>query len=77
MSKLPYIERCSMSSGLTGECAYVWACFIANEADMDGDYVTYDEFKTIADQLAPKPGKPTPSSVHYQALEDKIQEYMK
>jgi len=76
MNKLPPVIRPYNSNiGLTGESAYLWACFIANEADMDGDYIVYDEFKTIADQLAPKPGKATPSCVVYQSLETKIQEY--
>ena len=75
MNKVPYVERCPMSGGLKGECAYLWALFIANEADMDGDYVTHDRFKTIADQLAPKKGVPIPSSVHYSDLENVIAKY--
>ena len=75
--RVPYVERCGMSGGLTGECAYVWAVFIANEADMEGDFVTYDRFKTIADQLRPKQGVPMASSVHYNDLEEVIERYTK
>jgi hypothetical protein len=76
MNKLPPVIRPYNSNiGLTGESAYLWACFIAHEADMDGDVILYDEFKTIADQLAPKPGKPTPACAVYQSLERMIEEY--
>lgn len=75
MSKLPYIERSPMSGGLTGECAYLWAVFLAHEADMRDDYIEYDKYKTIADQLTPKQGVPMPASVHYSDLEDAIQRY--
>jgi len=75
MGKVPYVERDYIGGGLKGECAYLWALFLANEADMSGDVVKYDRYKTIADDLAPKPGKPTPSSVHYVALEEAIEKY--
>lgn len=75
MSKLPYIERSPMSGGLTGECAYLWAVFLAHEADMRDDYIEYDKYKTIADQLTPKQGVPMPASVHYTELENAIARY--
>ena len=75
MSKVPYFERDYVGGGLKGECAYLWALFLANEADMEDDYVAYDKFKTIVDQLAPKKGVPMPSSVHYSDLEDAIEKY--
>ena len=75
MSKIPPVLRCPMSNGLTGECAYLWSVFLANEADMRDDYVAYDKFKTFADQLKPKKGFPTPASVYYGELEDAITEY--
>jgi len=74
VSKVPYIERPYLGVGLTGECAYLWACFLANEADMEDDYTAYDKFKAMAEQLAPKDGKPVPASVHYPALEEAIGE---
>lgn len=75
MNKVPYIERAYGGSGLTGECAYLWALFLANEADMEDDYIAYDKFKAIAEQLTPKEGKAIPASVHYPALEDAIAKY--
>ena len=76
MSKVPYVERpYGYETGLTGECAYLWALFLANEADMEDDQVAYDKWKTVVDQLAPKQGKPVPAAVHYAALEDAIKQY--
>jgi hypothetical protein len=75
MSKVPYIERAYDDSGLTGECAYVWALFLANEADMADDTFEYSKWKSMAEGLAPKEGKPVPAAVHYPALEDAINQY--
>jgi len=76
MSKVPYIERpFDWDTGLTGECAYLWALFLANEADMVDDYITYDIFKGIAEQLAPKEGRAIPTAVHIQKLEEAIEKY--
>ena len=75
MNKVPYIERAYGGIGLTGECAYLWALFLANEADMVDDYIKYDKFKAMAEQLAPKQGKAIPASVHYPALEEEISKY--
>lgn len=75
MSKVPYIERAYGGTGLTGECAYLWALFLANEADMADDIIKYDKFKAVAEQLAPKEGRAIPASVHYPALEEEISKY--
>ena len=75
MSKIPYIERDPMNGGLRGECAYVWALFLANEADMRDDIVEYDKFKALAEQLAPRAERPGVSSVFYGELEDAIKRY--
>jgi len=75
MSKVPFIERPYLGTGLTGECAYLWALFLANEADMEDDYVAYDKFKAMAEQLTPQDGKPIPACVHYPALEEAIAKY--
>lgn len=76
MSKVPYIERpFGWDTGLTGECAYLWALFLANEADMSDDYINYDKFKAIAEQLAPKEGKAIPTAVHITTLEEAIANY--
>ena len=75
MNKVPYVERGYDDSGLTGECAYLWALFLANEADMEDDTFGYAKWKTIVDDLAPKPGKPTPAAVYYNDLENAIEKY--
>tara|TARA_S200002703_G_C3763074_1_gene234915 strand:- start:72 stop:308 length:237 start_codon:yes stop_codon:yes gene_type:complete len=75
MSKVPYIERSYGDSGLTGECAYLWALFLANEADMEDDTFGYSKWKSLAEQLAPAEGKPMPAVVHYAELEDAIARY--
>ena len=75
MSKIPYVERCKVSTGLKGECAYLWTLFLANEADMRDDYVAYDKWKAMSETLQPKPGRAVPSSVHIQDLENEIRKY--
>ena len=75
MSKVPYIQRSYGGTGLTGECAYLWALFLANEADMADDQVKYDKFKAMAETLTPKEGVAVPASVHYPALEEEISKY--
>lgn len=76
MEKIPPIVRPYNSDiGLTGESAYHWALFLANEADMRNDIVAYDKWKSAADSLRPVPGKAIPASVHYPALEDEIKKY--
>lgn len=77
MNKIPYVERDYIGGGLKGECAYVWALFLAEEADMSDDYAAYDTWRTIADQLKPRKGVPIPASVHYSELEDAIEEWTK
>jgi orotate phosphoribosyltransferase len=75
MSKKPFIERCPIAGGLTGESAYQWAVFLAEEADMDGDIILFDRFTRIAEQLKPQAGVPSPSSVHYKDLEKALEVY--
>ena len=75
MNKIPYVERDVMSGGLKGECAYLWALFLTNEADMKDDHAAYDKWMTMVEQLRPAPGKPIPSSVHFAELEDAIASY--
>ena len=75
MNKIPYVERCSISSGLKGECAYLWCLFLANEADMRDDVFAYDRWKSMAEQMSPRPGTPIPSSVHIEALEKEIENW--
>ena len=76
MNKIPYVERpYGYTTGLTGECAYLWALFLMNEADMEEDTFGYAKWRTMVDDLAPKQGKPIPAAVHYSDLEDAIARY--
>ena len=79
MSKVPPVERPLLwqgeGIGLTGECAYLWVCFLANEADMEDDTFAYAKWKTMMDELAPKQGKPIPAAVYYNDLEEAINQY--
>ena len=75
MSKVPYIERAYGDSGLTGECAYLWAMFLRNEADMADDQIAYSKWQSLVESLQPKDGKAIPASVHYADLEDAIARY--
>ena len=75
MNKVPYVERAYGDSGLTGECAYLWALFLRNEADMEDDQISYSKWQAIVETLEPKSGKPVPASVHYADLEDAIEKY--
>ena len=75
--KKPFIERDRMSTGLTGHCAYVWCKWLANEADMSGDYIAYDKWKHLEEMLTPKKGIPMPSSVHIVELEKEIEKWNK
>jgi len=81
MSKVPYVERPMLwqgeGIGLTGECAYLWALFLANEADMEDNTFEYAKWKTMVDELTPKPGKPVPAAVYYYDLEEKMKKYVK
>ena len=76
MSKIPYVER-DYTGGVTGECAYVWSLFLANEADMEDDHVMYGSWRTLVDQLKPASNKPIPASVWCNDLEDAIKRYTK
>ena len=76
MCKLPPVDRPQgYTTGLTGECAYLWACFLLHEADMNDDYLAYDTWKSMVDSLVPKPGKPIPAIVSYAKLEEAIESY--
>ena len=74
--RLPSVIRPSgYTTGLTGECAYLWACFLMNEADMNDDYLAYDTWKACVETLQPKPGKAIPALVHYPKIEEAIEKY--
>ena len=77
MNKMPYIERPDTGRGFTGKCAYLWALFLMEEADIEDDHMAYAKWRTLVDRLSSRPGHPQPT-VHYNAdLEDAIKEYIK
>lgn len=75
--KIPSVQRDSLAGGLTGESAYHWALFLAEESDMIGDAIGYSVFKSIADQLKPKTGQPIVASFHCKDLEEAIEAWTK
>jgi len=70
--KIPSVQRESFMGGLTGDSAYQWALFLAEEADMIGDTFGYSRFKSIAESLEPKEGKPSVSGFYCKDLEEAI-----
>ena len=71
--KIPTVQRCQMTGALTGESAYKWAKFIADEYLFDPDNpLMYDVFKAMAESLEPKKGKPVVASFHSKRLEKEI-----
>ena len=75
MNKRPHVERCPSTGGITGQCAYEWALFLAQEADMNDDVFAYDRWKHLQEQLTPMPGVPIASSVHIRDLEKEIEKW--
>ena len=67
--KVPSVQRDTIAGGLTGESAYQWACFLADEADMINDTFGYSRFKSIADTLT---SEPKPVSFICKDLEEAI-----
>lgn len=67
--KLPSVQRDKIAGGLTGESAYQWALFLADEADMIGDTFGYSRFKSIAETLT---SEPKPVSFRCKDLEEAI-----
>jgi len=67
--KVPSVQRDTIAGGLTGESAYQWACFLADEADMINDTFGYSRFKYIAETLT---SEPKPVSFHCKDLEEAI-----
>lgn len=71
----PKVERCRLYGGLTGESAWMWCCFLANEADMDNETEKAAMWKDRAESLKPKQGIPSPMSVWDSVLEDAIEAF--
>lgn len=76
MSKLPPVIRPpGYELGLTGESAYHWAVFLANEADMNEDYIAYDKWKATAESIKPTNRHPLAHTVYYGDLEAEIEKW--
>lgn len=76
--KIPSVQRNSIAEGLTGDCAYQWALFLAENYLFDNDDpLLYDRFRSIAESLEPKPGKPAVASFHCKDLEKEIEKWIK
>lgn len=71
--KLPSVERCPVTGGLKGSSAYAWCIFLCEEADWIGDTFGYARFRSIADILEPKPGKPETAAFYSKDLEEAIE----
>lgn len=75
--KIPSVHRNELSGGLTGESAYKWAVFLAENYLFDNDDpLLYDRFRSIAESLEPKPGKPVVASFHCKDLEKEIKKWI-
>lgn len=71
--KIPSVQRNAIAGGLTGESAYQWALFLAENYLFDSnDPLLYDRFRSIAESLKPAPNKPVVASFHCKDLEKEI-----
>ena len=77
MSKKPPVVYAYDGTGLTGESAYLWALFLAHEADMADDYAAYDKWRHLVDSLKPRSDVPVPASFYCGDLMDAIEGYNK
>lgn len=76
--RIPSVHRCPVSGGLTGESAYKWAKFIAEEYLFDPDnHLLYDTFTAMAESLEPKKGKAVVASFTSKRLEAEIAKWSK
>ena len=74
--KLPSVKYDVVSGGLTGACAHKWAVFLAENYLFDNDDpLLYDRFRSIAESLEPKQGKPVVASFHCKDLEKEIEKW--
>ena len=75
-SKIPTVHRCQMTGGLTGESAYKWAMFLADEYLFDSDDpLLYDVYTAMAEGLRPVKGKATVASFCSFMLEKEIEKW--
>lgn len=76
--KIPTVHRDALNGGLTGDSAYKWALFVADEYLFDPEHhLLYDTFTAMAQSLKPAKGKAQVASFHSQALEAEIEKWSK
>ena len=74
--KIPTVHRDALNGGLTGESAYKWAKFLADEYSFDADDpLLYDRFKSMEESLEPKDGKAVVASFSSRLLEEHIEKW--
>ena len=72
--KIPTVQRSVISGGLTGDSAYKWAKFLAEEYEFHSDDpLLYDSFTAMAESLKPVKGKPVVASFSSRLLEKHIE----
>lgn len=77
-SRIPTTVRCPVTGGLTGESAFKWCCFLAEEYLFDyDDPLLYDTFSAMAESLKPADGKAQVASYHSKRLENEIEKWSK
>lgn len=70
MGRVPAVERCALTGGLTMESAALWYFFLADEADVDGDAELCMDYLGKAEQLSQFQG-----SVSDNRLEEAIKKW--
>lgn len=76
MTKLPPVEYHYDGYGVSADCAYHWALFLARESEIDtDDPLAYDRWMTLVEQLTPKKGVPRPAAVFAPDLMEAIERY--
>ena len=75
--KLPPLIYTHDATGLTGPSAYLWALFLAREAEQKKDIVAYDKWRSVIDSLKPQTHGGLATSSYYSAdFMNAIQEYL-
>lgn len=71
MGRIPPIERCALTGGLTMESAALWYYFLAEEADFEGNLEQCKSLLRTADELSAGPQ----GSIHSSELEEAIKKW--
>lgn len=71
MGRIPPVERCALTGGLTMESAALWYYFLAEEADFEGDIEKCKKVLQRAEDLTNAPQ----GYIHSKYLEDEIKKW--